>query len=185
MTCYALLTGNGAWLDKEKQRCLVLWKKVGEWADTIYSWARSVGMEDGVTTVEELSSGDDVKDTGSIPNRAPVPLAVYVMFLSVYCHRVSFPYDAVRRARDLVRNGCHEQDLPMIFEFPSFLSFVLPLSFLSPFSSFLPSIFAGLTYLISQKRHGASSAWLAAVASKVGVHLFVQWKGFLVRRWKT
>eukprot|EP00884_Botryococcus_braunii_P019777 jgi/Botrbrau1/6483/Bobra.0034s0056.1 len=56
-----IANGNGLWLDKEKQRCLVLWKKLGEWADTIYSWVRSQGLESSVMTVEELHSGDEVE----------------------------------------------------------------------------------------------------------------------------
>ncbi|CAL8471116.1 g10658 [Coccomyxa elongata] len=55
--------GNAQWLDKSQQQCLVLWKKLGEWADVLYSTIRQFGLQDSVMTLDELSSGDDVKDT--------------------------------------------------------------------------------------------------------------------------
>ena len=59
--CHA---GNAQWLDKSQQHCLVLWRKLGEWADVLYSFVRQFGLQDSVMTLDELSSGDDVKDTG-------------------------------------------------------------------------------------------------------------------------
>ncbi len=56
--------GNAQWLDKSQQQCLVLWRKLGEWADVLYSTIRQFGLQESVMTLDELSSGDDVKDTG-------------------------------------------------------------------------------------------------------------------------
>ena len=56
--------GRAAWLDKDKMRCVVLWKTHPEWASTIAAWARDCGHTDSVVTLEELSSGDDVDGTG-------------------------------------------------------------------------------------------------------------------------
>lgn len=53
--------GEAIWLDKAKRECLVLWKKVDEWARTIYQFAKGFGLSDAVMTVDELSSGDDVR----------------------------------------------------------------------------------------------------------------------------
>ncbi|KAK9819764.1 hypothetical protein WJX72_002089 [[Myrmecia] bisecta] len=55
--------GNAQWLDKLQRQVLILWKRLDEWAATIHSWARESGLEDMVTTVEELSSGDDTRGT--------------------------------------------------------------------------------------------------------------------------
>ncbi|CAL5228624.1 g11789 [Coccomyxa viridis] len=55
--------GNARWLDKDRRQCLVLWKKLQEWADTVYSLVRELGMQESVMTVDELSSGDEVAGT--------------------------------------------------------------------------------------------------------------------------
>jgi len=34
--------GNIEWEDKNKRRCLVLWKSPEEWAKTIYQWVYSI-----------------------------------------------------------------------------------------------------------------------------------------------
>ena len=60
-----LLAGNGKWLDKGRQQCLVLWKKLEEWAATVYGLVRELGMQEAVMTVDELSSGDEVRGTGA------------------------------------------------------------------------------------------------------------------------
>jgi len=60
----ALSAGHGLWLDRGQQSCLILWKKLEAWAATIHEWARSSGMQDSVMTVDELSSGDEVRGTG-------------------------------------------------------------------------------------------------------------------------
>ena len=41
----------------------MLWRSVAEWADLIYGWARGVGLEGGVSTLEEMSGGDEVAGT--------------------------------------------------------------------------------------------------------------------------
>ncbi|KAK9819282.1 hypothetical protein WJX81_008499 [Elliptochloris bilobata] len=58
-----VLQGAGRWLDAGQRRCLVLWRPLAGWADAIYGWARGAGLEDSVTTVDELSSGDEVAGT--------------------------------------------------------------------------------------------------------------------------
>ncbi len=57
--------GNARWLDKDRTQCLVLWKKMEEWAATVYSIVRELGMQESVMTVDELSSGDEVAGTGT------------------------------------------------------------------------------------------------------------------------
>lgn len=56
--------GHGLWLEKTQSSCLILWKKLDAWAQTIHEWARNNGMEDSVMTVDELSSGPEVMGTG-------------------------------------------------------------------------------------------------------------------------
>lgn len=55
--------GRAEWLGKGRRRCLILWRKVEDWADTILDFARENALANGVTTVEELRSGDDSKGT--------------------------------------------------------------------------------------------------------------------------
>ncbi len=57
--------GAGLWLDGRQSRYLVLWRPLAAWADAIYTWARGAGLEDSVTTVDELSAGDEVAGTGA------------------------------------------------------------------------------------------------------------------------
>lgn len=60
-----MCAGNAQWLDKDRGQCLVLWKKIGEWADALYGVARDLGLQDSVMTIDELSSGVEVKGTGA------------------------------------------------------------------------------------------------------------------------
>ncbi|GBF97436.1 hypothetical protein Rsub_09602 [Raphidocelis subcapitata] len=55
--------GSALWLDPQKQSCLVLWRKIEEWAQVVAGWASTYGVSDAVMLVEELSSGDDVRGT--------------------------------------------------------------------------------------------------------------------------
>eukprot|EP01121_Diplochlamys_sp_Union-15-3_P018973 TRINITY_DN7034_c0_g1_i2.p1 TRINITY_DN7034_c0_g1~~TRINITY_DN7034_c0_g1_i2.p1 ORF type:complete len:137 (-),score=28.69 TRINITY_DN7034_c0_g1_i2:7-417(-) len=58
---YIVAQGNGEWLDKGRNRVLILWRKPEEWATRIYSWAHERGLTDTVCTVYEIREGDDVK----------------------------------------------------------------------------------------------------------------------------
>lgn len=42
----------------------MLWRPLAGWADAIYDWARGVGLEDSVTTVDEISAGNEAAGTG-------------------------------------------------------------------------------------------------------------------------
>ncbi|KXZ50291.1 hypothetical protein GPECTOR_17g930 [Gonium pectorale] len=55
--------GRAEWLDKGKTQSLILWKKVDEWAATLMDFVRTYGLSDSVMTLDELSSGDDVRGT--------------------------------------------------------------------------------------------------------------------------
>ena len=68
--CSLLSAGHGLWLDREQQLCLILWKKLDAWAQTVYEWARGAGMEDSVMTVDELSSSDETRGTGHYLSRS-------------------------------------------------------------------------------------------------------------------
>ena len=60
------LTGKAAWLDKDKTRCLVLWRTIPEWSDYIQSWVQDYGLQDSVFDLAELSVGDEVRGTGAL-----------------------------------------------------------------------------------------------------------------------
>lgn len=51
------------WLDREKRSCLVLWKKIEEWARVIQDFSNTYGLKDSVYTVDELSKGMEVRKT--------------------------------------------------------------------------------------------------------------------------
>uniref|UniRef100_A0A3B5L5E9 Vacuolar protein-sorting-associated protein 25 n=1 Tax=Xiphophorus couchianus TaxID=32473 RepID=A0A3B5L5E9_9TELE len=51
--------GNLEWLDKNKSRCLVMWRRPEEWGKLIYQWVSKNGMNNSVFTLYELSNGDD------------------------------------------------------------------------------------------------------------------------------
>lgn len=55
--------GRGEWLDKAKQQCLVLWKRVDEWSAVLMDFVRTYGLSDSVMTMDELTGGDDVRGT--------------------------------------------------------------------------------------------------------------------------
>ncbi|GAB4817881.1 hypothetical protein N2152v2_004927 [Parachlorella kessleri] len=56
-------SGNGLWLDKGQRQCLILWKTVPEWSQTIYQWARGLGLVESVVTLDELANGDESRGT--------------------------------------------------------------------------------------------------------------------------
>ena len=58
------LAGNGMWLSKSQSQCLILWKKLPEWAAALHEWALSIGMQDAVTSIEEIMDGEDSVGTG-------------------------------------------------------------------------------------------------------------------------
>ncbi|XP_034050175.1 vacuolar protein-sorting-associated protein 25 isoform X1 [Thalassophryne amazonica] len=53
--------GNLEWLDKNKSRCLVMWRRPEEWGKLIYQWVSKNGMVNSVFTLYELSNGDDTE----------------------------------------------------------------------------------------------------------------------------
>ena len=60
------LAGNGMWLSKSQSQCLILWKKLPEWAAALHEWALSIGMQDAVTSIEEIMDGEDSVGTGDV-----------------------------------------------------------------------------------------------------------------------
>nr|QBH73035.1 hypothetical protein [Aphelinus abdominalis] len=55
-------SGNATSLDKTKQRWVVSWHTLDEWADIIYSWAQSNGFTGSVCTFYELTHGENTVD---------------------------------------------------------------------------------------------------------------------------
>ncbi|TKR96208.1 hypothetical protein L596_010261 [Steinernema carpocapsae] len=47
------------WLDKQKTRCLIHWKRPSEWGDLIYGWASNSGQLNTVCTLYEITQGED------------------------------------------------------------------------------------------------------------------------------
>lgn len=57
-------SGNAIALDKSKQRWIVSWHTLHEWADIIYSWAQKSGLTGSVVTFYDLTQGEDTMDQG-------------------------------------------------------------------------------------------------------------------------
>ncbi|GFR48325.1 hypothetical protein Agub_g10208 [Astrephomene gubernaculifera] len=55
--------GRAEWLDKGKTQCLILWKRVDEWAAVLMDFVRTYGLSGSVMTLDELTGGDDVRGT--------------------------------------------------------------------------------------------------------------------------
>lgn len=53
--------GNLEWLDKNKTRFLIMWRRPDEWGKVIYSWVSKHGMTNSVFTLYELINGDDTE----------------------------------------------------------------------------------------------------------------------------
>ncbi|KAK0423565.1 hypothetical protein QR680_008212 [Steinernema hermaphroditum] len=47
------------WIDKEKTRCHIYWRRPSEWGDLIYEWAVSNGLLNTPCTLYEIIQGDD------------------------------------------------------------------------------------------------------------------------------
>ncbi|MGH0166430.1 UNVERIFIED_CONTAM: hypothetical protein FKN15_050790 [Acipenser sinensis] len=54
--------GNLEWIDKNKTRCLIMWRRPEEWGKIIYQWVSKNGMTNSVFTLYELSNGDDTEN---------------------------------------------------------------------------------------------------------------------------
>eukprot|EP00891_Asterochloris_glomerata_P001836 jgi/Astpho2/1836/Aster-00367 len=57
------ISSHALWLDKAHSQCLVLWKRLPEWADIIYTFAQTYGLDDSVMTVDDLSDSEDTANT--------------------------------------------------------------------------------------------------------------------------
>lgn len=55
-------TGNAEPLDKSRNRWLIYWHTLEEWAALIYNWAQASGSLNNVCTFFELVAGDDTSD---------------------------------------------------------------------------------------------------------------------------
>ncbi|XP_061787765.1 vacuolar protein-sorting-associated protein 25 [Nerophis lumbriciformis] len=53
--------GNLEWLDKNKSRCLVMWRRPEEWGKIMYQWVSKNGMTNSVFTLYELANGEDTE----------------------------------------------------------------------------------------------------------------------------
>uniref|UniRef100_A0A8C2ZD09 Vacuolar protein-sorting-associated protein 25 n=1 Tax=Cyclopterus lumpus TaxID=8103 RepID=A0A8C2ZD09_CYCLU len=62
--------GNLDWLDKNKSRCLVMWRRPEEWGKLIHQWVSKIGMVNSVFTLYELSNGDDTEGEGMVPSES-------------------------------------------------------------------------------------------------------------------
>uniref|UniRef100_A0A671LY48 Vacuolar protein-sorting-associated protein 25 n=1 Tax=Sinocyclocheilus anshuiensis TaxID=1608454 RepID=A0A671LY48_9TELE len=69
--------GNLEWLDKNKSRCLIMWRRPEEWGKLIHQWVSKNGMVNLVFTLYELSNGDDTEKEGIKYFMFPCYIALY------------------------------------------------------------------------------------------------------------
>eukprot|EP00252_Welwitschia_mirabilis_P023276 TRINITY_DN654_c0_g1_i1.p1 TRINITY_DN654_c0_g1~~TRINITY_DN654_c0_g1_i1.p1 ORF type:complete len:182 (+),score=29.20 TRINITY_DN654_c0_g1_i1:281-826(+) len=55
--------GKAEWLDKGHKRCLILWRRIEDWAAYILHFVHENGLENGVMTLEELQTGVESRGT--------------------------------------------------------------------------------------------------------------------------
>ncbi|GLJ14484.1 hypothetical protein SUGI_0234150 [Cryptomeria japonica] len=55
--------GRAEWLDKGRKKCLILWRRIQDWAEYILQFVRENGLEDNVMTLEEIRSGVESRGT--------------------------------------------------------------------------------------------------------------------------
>jgi len=55
--------GRAEWMDKNHRKCLILWRRIQDWAELLLDFVRENGMEDSVMTLEEIISGDETHGT--------------------------------------------------------------------------------------------------------------------------
>lgn len=53
--------GRAEWLDKNHRKCLILWRRIQDWADLLVDFVRENGIE--LMTLEEIISGDETHGT--------------------------------------------------------------------------------------------------------------------------
>ncbi|KAG9469518.1 hypothetical protein GDO78_020321 [Eleutherodactylus coqui] len=57
--CMFYVVGNLEWLDKNKTRFLIMWRRPDEWGKVLYQWVSKNGTTNSVFTLYELINGDD------------------------------------------------------------------------------------------------------------------------------
>ncbi|KAF6148643.1 hypothetical protein GIB67_042602 [Kingdonia uniflora] len=55
--------GRAEWIDKGRRKCLILWLRIQDWADSILRFVRDNGLEDSVMTIEEIRTGIESRGT--------------------------------------------------------------------------------------------------------------------------
>ncbi|KAK6923125.1 ESCRT-II complex, Vps25 subunit [Dillenia turbinata] len=55
--------GRAEWMHKGHRKCLILWHRIQDWADSIVQFVKDNGLEDTVMTVEEIRSGVESRGT--------------------------------------------------------------------------------------------------------------------------
>ena len=58
--CIDCFTGNVEWQDKQKSRCLVMWRSPQEWGQLIYQWVRTIYICVTIMYVNERCIADQI-----------------------------------------------------------------------------------------------------------------------------
>lgn len=65
LVCAALVAqGRSEWLSSDQRQVLVLWHTLRQWADKILAIVRDYNLK--VMTLDDVSSGDEVQNTGAL-----------------------------------------------------------------------------------------------------------------------
>ncbi len=107
-----VLRGDGEW-DAARTRCLVYWRRPGEWADLIFKWVEDTGQNGQVLTVHEIRKSTASKGQGkfscafcaleaSIASRSDTVATVHcrdLVYFLLLLTRVPRPGDRYHHAR--------------------------------------------------------------------------------------
>eukprot|EP00871_Galdieria_phlegrea_P005907 jgi/Galph1/803/GphlegSOOS_G5445.1 len=60
---YMVSKGYGEWLNKERDVCLIFWRRPKEWAQLIYAWVELTGRRKSILTLYEIRFSEETRET--------------------------------------------------------------------------------------------------------------------------
>lgn len=106
--------GKAIWVDK-KDTCLILWKSVGVWADSVYSWCKNTG--ESVILVEDLCRHDGEMQ-GSDISGLPMALVVPVITCLEKSGRAKYVFNAIMLGHlyEILLYGCSDNKFEFVVQ---------------------------------------------------------------------
>jgi hypothetical protein len=102
--------GKAIWVDK-KDICLILWKSVDEWADSVYSWCKNTA--ESVILVDDLC-GHDGEMQGSDISGLPMALVAQVIACLEKSGRAKYVFIAIVLGHMYEMYGCWNKNFECV-----------------------------------------------------------------------